>query len=83
MEQKELSELTDQELLEKAKKLKSSKIMHALLVGIMAGIIIYSAVNDTISIFTFVPLFFIVKIVKDSKKNKALEELLKQRNLKQ
>ena len=41
MKQKELSELTDQELLEEAKKIKSSAIMHAALIGLMIGVVIY------------------------------------------
>ena len=39
MTQKELSELTDQELLDKAKKMKSTSMTHALLIGAMIGII--------------------------------------------
>lgn len=82
MKQEELSELTDQELLEEAKKMKSTSITNALLIGGMIGIIIYSVVLNRVSVFTLIPLVFIVKIVRDSKSNKALEELLKERNLK-
>ena len=82
MEQKELSELTDIELLDAAKKMKSTSIINAVLVGFMIGIIIYSVVKNSVGFFTFIPLFFIYKIVKDSKNNKALEKLLKERNLK-
>lgn len=79
---KELSKLTDQELLDKAKKMKSNSILNAVLIGFMAGIVIYSAVKGSISFFTLIPLVFIYKIVKDSKSNKELEQLLKERNLK-
>lgn len=82
MNQEDLSELSDQELLAEAKKYKSTSIINALLIGVMAGIIIYSIVKDTVSLFTFIPLVFIIKIVKDSKNNQQLEQLLKERNLK-
>lgn len=82
MNQKELSELTDQELLEEAKKMKSTSVINALLIGFLIGIIIYSAAKNTLGFFTLIPLYFIYKIVNGSKDNKALEELLKERNLK-
>ncbi len=82
MEQKELSKLTDQELLNEAKKTKLSPIANALFIGFMAGIIIYSVAKSTWGFFTLIPLFFIYKLIKDSKRNEALEILLKERNLK-
>ena len=82
MKQKELSELTDQELLDKAKKMKSTSITNALLIGFMIGIIIYSIVKNSVGFFTLISLFFAFKLFNDSKNNKALEKLLKERNLK-
>lgn len=52
---KELSKLTDQELLDKAKKMKSNSIFNAVLIGFMAGVVIYSAVKGSISFFTLIP----------------------------
>jgi len=82
MDQQILSELSDKELLDEANKMKSTNKMNALLIGLMAGIIIYSVAKSSVSIFTFVPLFFIYKIVQDSKKKSNLEVILKERNLK-
>ncbi len=82
MTQKELSELTDQELLAQAKKMKSTAIINALLIGFMIGIIIYSIVKNSIGLFTLIPLFFVYKLFNNSKNNKGLEKLLKERNLK-
>jgi uncharacterized protein YqhQ len=85
MTQKELSELTDQELLDEAKKMKSSSIINALLIGAMIGIIIYSIAKNTVGLFTLIPLFFAFKLFnnpENKKRNKALEKLLKERNLK-
>lgn len=82
MTQKELSELTDLELLDEAKKMKSNSIMSALLIGIMIGIIIYSIVKNTLSLFTLIPLFFAYKVINNSKKYDALKKILKERDLK-
>lgn len=82
MKQKEPSELTDQELLNKAKKIKSNSIINALLIGFMIGIIIFSVIKNTWGLVTLIPLFFIYKLSNNSKDDKALKELLKERNLK-
>lgn len=82
MSQKELSELTDQELLDEAKKMKSTSMTHALLIGAMIGIIIYSIWKNSLGFFTLIPLFFIYKLVINSKNDKELKRLLKERNLK-
>ncbi len=82
MTQKELAELTDEELLEKAKKMKSTSMINATMIGFMVGIIIYSTVKNSLGFFTLIPLFFVYKLINSSKKNKDLEELLKERNLK-
>ena len=83
MNQKELSELTDQELLDKAKKMKSKAVINAFLVGFLIGIIIYSIAKNSLGFFTLIPLFLAYKIVNGSKDDdKALKALLKERNLK-
>lgn len=85
MMQKELSELTDQELLDKAKKIKSTSIINALLIGLMIGVVIYGVAKKNLSFFALITLFFVFRAFNNSKNvkdNKALEELLKERNLK-
>ena len=82
MNQKELSELTDKELLDKAKKMKSDSIINALLIGIMIGVIIYSVVKNSVGFFTLIPLFFIYKMVNNSKNYDALKKILKKKDLK-
>lgn len=81
MYQKELSSLTDEELLEKAKKMKSSAITHAVLIGFMIGIIIYSIVNNAYGLFTLIPIYLIYKFVGNNDEHKALKEVLKERGL--
>lgn len=82
MTQEELSKLTDEELLVEAKKMKSSSMYNALLIGAFIGIIIYSVAKNTAGFFTLIPLFIVYKLLNGSKKHDALKEVLKERNLK-
>lgn len=82
MKHKELSELTDQELLDEAKKMKSNSIMNAVLIGFMIGVVVFSIVKNSLGLFTLIPLFFVYKLLNQSKRDKALEKILKERNLK-
>ncbi len=81
MDEKELATLTDEQLLEEAKKTKLSPIFYALFIGFCAGIIFYSVAKNTWGLLTFIPLLLIYKAVKDSKRNVELERMLKQRGL--
>jgi hypothetical protein len=83
MNQKELTELTDEELLQEAKKRKSAAILNALLIGFLAGIIFYSVVKNTLGFLTLIPLFLAYKLINNSKYDSTeLENLLKERKLK-
>lgn len=82
MKEKELSELSDRELLEKRKKTKSAQTMNAVLLGMLIGIAIYSTVKHGLGFFTFFPLFFAFLIARNRKGAKTLEEEIKSRNLK-
>jgi len=82
MDQKDLSQLTDEELLAEAKKMKSAAIINAVFIGVMIGIIIYSIVENSIGFLTLLPLYLAYKAFDNSKNNKRVEELLKERNLK-
>lgn len=80
---KQLSELTDQELLQEAKKMRSTSITNAVLVGVLIGIVIYSIMKNSLGFLTIIPLFLAYKLINNSKYNKTeLEHLLKERNLK-
>ncbi|MFT4760600.1 MAG: hypothetical protein ACI9XO_004820 [Paraglaciecola sp.] len=74
MKQKESSELTNQELLAEAKKKKSTAIMNALLIGFLFGIVIYSVVKNNVGFFTLIPLYFVFKMLNNSKKEEVLEK---------
>ena len=53
MAEKELNELTDQELLAKKGKAKSDKIITAVLIGFSIGIAVYGGVTYGIGFFNF------------------------------
>ncbi len=82
MRQKELADLTDEELLEESKKNTLSPLTTSLLIGFLCGIVFYSVVKSSWGFFTLIPLFLAYKLIKDSKRNKEVEQLLKDRNLK-
>lgn len=83
MNPKELSELTDAELLQEAKKKKWESIMNAALIGFLAGVIFYSVVKKSLGFLTLIPIFFAYKLINNSKyKSKELDDLLRERNLK-
>ncbi len=80
--QKELSELTDNELLQEAKKTKSTNLYDAAIFGLLIGIALYSTINHGLGFLTFLPLVYIPIAAKNKSKKKALENLLKERNIK-
>jgi hypothetical protein len=82
MTEKELTELSDQELLVKRKKTKSALIINAAFIGFMIGIVVYSVVKNTYGFLTLIPLFFAYKAFNHTKVDKALEKEIKSRNLK-
>lgn len=87
MKIKNLSKLTDEQIIIEKKKLKKSKIINATLIGFLAGIFFIGVAalifkkNALGIIPMLIPLFLIYQLVKNSKKNKELEELLKEENL--
>ncbi|MHA3789535.1 FUSC family protein [Flavobacterium hauense] len=80
---KNLNELTDLELLQESKKLKTAAVINAVLIGFMFGIVFYSVVKNSLGWFTLIPLFLAYKLINNSKyKTKEIDNLLKERNLK-
>jgi len=84
MEEIELTELTDQELLDERKELKSFSILNAFLIGFLVGIIFVSIYYSAYNISLIIPLFLIYKFANDpkNKRVKKVDELLKERNTK-
>lgn len=74
MKHEYLRELSDQELLQKIKNLKTNKIVDALIIGVTIGIAIYTAVNNGFGFFTFFPLILGYMIIRNSRNNEILEK---------
>ena len=82
MTNKKLEELTDQELLSEAKKMKNAATINAGLIGFLIGILIYSIAVNNLGFLTLILLFFIYKMVNNGKFNKdEIQQLIKERNL--
>ncbi len=84
MESNNYSKLSDQELLEEQKKLKSFSLTNALFIGFLLGVIVFSIIKSSWGMLTLIPIYFIYKMVNDprNKKVKELEKEFKDRNLK-
>ena len=89
MEKKDLSKLTDEELLVEKKKLIKAKLFYAISIGFLAGILIFGVVSWSLSsekklgflIPMLIPVVFIYRLLKTPNKNKDLEDVLKEREL--
>jgi len=87
MEKRNISELTNEQLLIEKKKLKKSKMISSFMIGFLASIVVIGIVssintkNYIVIIPLLFPIYFIYKIIGNSKKNNELEIILKERNL--
>jgi hypothetical protein len=89
MNQKNLSKLTDEELLVEKKKMMKSKIFYAIAIGFLAGILIFGVVAWSLNpekklgflIPMMIPSYFIYRMLKTPNQNKDLENVLKERKL--
>lgn len=82
MNQKQLSELSDQELLEEAKKMKSTNLINAFLIGLFFGVIIYAVAKNYLGFFALIPILLAFRLFnKPNNHNNELKKLLKERNL--
>jgi len=74
MNQKDQSELSEQELLDLAKQKKSTAIINAFLIGLLIGIVIYGVAKNNLGFFALIPIFIAFKIFNKPKNNKSPEE---------
>ena len=81
MNKKELSQMSDNELLEEFKRIKPSPLIDAFFIGFLIGILIYGAVANTWGFLILLPLFIIYGILKKSKNYDLLKKELKERKL--
>lgn len=89
MENKNFDEYSDTDLLEEKKKMKKSKIFHAITIGFLGGIFIFGTVSWILSpdkkagffIPMLIPVFFIYKLIKQPEAHNELKDVLKKRGL--
>lgn len=81
MNQKELSQITDEELLELAKQNKPSPIFDAFFIGFLVGILVYGAAANAWGFIILLPLFLIYVFLKKPKRYKSLKNEMEKRNL--
>lgn len=81
MNPKELAALTDQELLEAAKKMKPTPIVDAFFIGFLVGIVIFSVAVNRWGFLTLIPLVLMYRLLKKPKHYEALNDELKKRGL--
>ncbi|WP_312185727.1 hypothetical protein [Sphingobacterium sp.] len=82
MDEKNLNELTNEELLAKKKKSMPNKILNASIIGFCLGIAAYSVIKGGLSWPTIFPLVLAFVAYKYFGKNeKAVDAELKARNL--
>lgn len=82
MKPEELSQLSDEALLEEAGKIKPSPMIDAFFIGFLIGILIFGAAANAWGFLFLLPLYLIYVFLKKSKKYDALQKELKARNLK-
>ncbi|WAC02152.1 FUSC family protein [Lacinutrix neustonica] len=84
MNKKELNKLTDEDLLKESKKIKTTQIIDATLIGVLIGILIYSITAGNFSYFFGIILLYAVYKLsnKNEYKKSEIDSLLKERNLK-
>lgn len=82
MDAEVLATLTNEELLQVAKKIRSTTIFDAVIIGFLIGVAVYSAVKNGFGLLSFLPLVYLPIAAKNKAKNKLVTDLLKERNLK-
>jgi len=64
-------DLSDEAVSREEQSAKSNAIVHALLIGFLIGIIIYSVAKNTFGFLMLIPLYFVYKLLKKPNANKA------------
>lgn len=81
MNEQQLSQLSDEELLNHFKNSKPSPLLDAFFIGFLIGIIIFGVAANAWGFITLIPLFLIYLFLKKPKQYKAINSEMKRRNL--
>jgi hypothetical protein len=84
MPHKDPATLSDQELLDEARSLQSFSLTSALLIGFLAGIVLYSIFKSTFGLLMLIPLYMIHRFANDprAKRAEAVDRQINTRNRK-
>jgi hypothetical protein len=81
MNEQELSQLSDNELLEEFKKIVPSPIFDAFFIGFLVGIVVFGITVSAWGFTILIPLFLVYLFLKKAKRYEALKKELASRNL--
>ena len=79
MELVNLSEVSDEELVQKEKKQKQSLILYGVFVIFMMGVAVWSATHKGSIFLSFLPLFLMPTLGRLDKKHKAVKAEIQSR----
>ncbi len=80
MNSNEFSKLSNEEIEQEIKKLKSNSKTQGVLIGLFVGIAIYALVKNGFGFSSFFPIILVVILLNNRKKISALENELTSRN---
>ena len=78
---KDYRKLSDEELITFSEQNKPSPIVDAFIIGFLFGIIIFSVAASSWGLVTLIPLYLIYVFLKKPKRQAAIKEELKKRDL--
>lgn len=64
-------DVSDEAVSREEQSAKSNAIIHALLIGFLIGIVIYSVAKNSFGFLMLIPLYFVYKLLKKPKGNDA------------
>lgn len=78
------SELTDTELVAEARRHRNSALFHAVWIGFLGGIVLFSVITRSWSLLTLIPLYLIYLMLKGSnnERSRLVREEMERRGLK-
>lgn len=80
MNSNEFSKLSNEEIEQEIKKLKSNSKTQGVLIGLFMGVTIYALVKNGFGFSSIFPLVFVIILLNNRKKISALENELTSRN---
>lgn len=83
MNQVNLAELSDEELLQEAERMKPTRIYDAVIIGVLIGISVYSSTVNGFGLLSYLPVVYLPISARNATKRKKLKKLLEERNVSQ